>query len=225
MIIIIGISIVIIIIDVNIFHYLSHMWSPVASPGRQVRQLIMSFFLIIVQKNPWLFVIVLQTTVTTPTLSAFPWSFLQCSCKFIRKNISIFIKVSPPKWCQPGRLALPLVTPLIISSSSSSSSWVSTPPPQLYIRYDLDLWPLTSENLSSNFQFTHIDTTCSDITSRRKISRPRCDFYLWLFTSKTSGNVHLHDKYLSQVFLKSLNCTVSIHCPCDSRTTSDKKLE
>ena len=31
------------------------------------------------------------------------WLVVQCSCKFIRKKINTFIRVSPPGWCHSGR--------------------------------------------------------------------------------------------------------------------------
>ena len=58
-----------------------------------------------------------EMAVTIPTISSFP-SFVQCSRKLKnRKNIYIFIRVSPPPrgWCHLGRSA---PVPLIVSDAT-----------------------------------------------------------------------------------------------------------
>ena len=49
-------------------------------------------------------VTIFLVVVTTPTLSSFPWSLVQCSCKFTPKYFHLGVT---PGWCHPGRSAPP----------------------------------------------------------------------------------------------------------------------
>ena len=95
--------------------------SPVASlrlvlPGAVTDGVTLDLFLVVVLKTDALFVIILHSTVTTRTLSAFPRDYFSSVLVNLAAKNYTFIWVSPPGWCHPGQSAPTLlVMPLIFT--------------------------------------------------------------------------------------------------------------